>query len=294
VAEIETAPESEEPTTAAAEPVALVEPAAPAEASGEVPVVVPAEVPVETAVAEPTVAEPVAATADPAAVETAPVAPAEVAAAPVTVAPTSQHVVYVEAPKPPSARGNRGIGVLLAIIATIIYAVLYALVTVIVDVANSAAVDFDFITTNFFWAPVALFLVGFVLLVLIVNRAGWAAHVLGSLFVGAFVYLTTAGAFMLLANLQTAGSAASYTAYLYSAPAIVAGLLAREVSLWMGAAIAARGRRVKARNLESRDAYDQEVAAKRAEYERANAARIGSVPAPNERVAYAPGSPDAS
>jgi hypothetical protein len=274
--------------------VALVEPAAPAEATGEVPPVVPAEVPIETAVAEPTAAEPVAATTDPAAVETAPTAPADVAAPPVTVAPASQHVVYVEAPKPPTARGNRGVGVLLAIISTIVYAVLYALVTVIVDVANSAPVDFDFITTNFFWAPVALFLVGFVILVLIVNRAGWAAHVLGSLFVGAFVYLTTAGAFLLLANMQAAGSAASYTAYLYSAPAIVAALLAREVSLWMGAAIAARGRRVKARNLESRDSYDQEVAAKRAEYERANAARIGSVPGPNERVAYAPGTTDPS
>ncbi len=108
------------------------------------------------------------------------------------------------------------------------------------------------------------------------NRAGWAAHVLGSLVVGIVVFLASGLIFLLVSN--SLGIHGAYAAYLYSVPAIVAGLLAREVSLWMGAAIAARGRRVKVRNVEAREAYDRDEATKRAEYERANTARVDAAP----------------
>ena len=55
---------------------------------------------------------------------------------------------------------------------------------------------------------------------------------------------------------------------------IVSALLAREVSMWVGAGIAARGRRVKARNVADREAYDRELAEKRAEHERGAATAV--------------------
>ena len=48
---------------------------------------------------------------------------------------------------------------------------------------------------------------------------------------------------------------------------IAAALVAREVSIWIGLAIAARGRRVRVRNDETRTAWDREQEEKRAEYE---------------------------
>ncbi len=287
MAEIDPAPESEDPTTDAAEPTPLIEPAAPAEPTGDVPVTLPAEVPVETTVAEPTSLEPVVATADPAATP-------EVAAPPVSVPQASQHVVYVEAPRPPAKKGNRVIGSLLAIASAVVFAAVYAVILYLVGIVNHGSANFDFVGQIDFWVPVAAFAVGFIILVLIVNRAGWAAHVIGSLFVGVFVYFATAGG-LLLIHATTVPSdevGVAFKTALFSAVSISAALLAREVSLWVGFAIAARGRRVKARNVETREAYDQQVAAKRAEYERANAARIGAVPASSERVAYTPGSPE--
>ena len=50
---------------------------------------------------------------------------------------------------------------------------------------------------------------------------------------------------------------------------IIAALVAREVSIWIGLAIAARGRRVKARNHEIVDEWETEHADTRAQYERA-------------------------
>ena len=188
---------------------------------------------------------------------------------PVDPAAPSHQVIYVEAPKPFLAKGNRGFGVLIAILSTIIFAVVYAGIAVIVELANGGSASFDFVGTGDFWSPVVAFGIGFVILVLIVNRAGWAAHVIGSLFVGAFAYFVGSAGFLLfhLSQIPSNEGTVVYKAALLSVPAIVAGLLAREVALWMGFAIAARGRKVKARNVEARVVYDQEIADKKAEYE---------------------------
>jgi hypothetical protein len=53
---------------------------------------------------------------------------------------------------------------------------------------------------------------------------------------------------------------------------IAAALVAREVSIWIGLAIAARGRRVRVRNVETRTAWDREQEEKKAEYERTGTA----------------------
>jgi hypothetical protein len=230
--------------------------AAPAEA-------VPADVPVDSATAEAVPVETVPATTD---VEPGTVPEADAASAP--AAPAHQ-VVYVEAPKAFIAKGNRGFGVLIAILSTIIFAVVYAAILVVIELANGGTVDLSYIAQGDFWAPVGTFLVGFVVLVLILNRAGWAAHVLGSLIVGAFVFFVSAGVILLfhLSEIPANQGGAAYEGTLLSVGTIIAGLLGREVALWMGFAVAARGRKVKARNVEARAVYDQEIADKKAEYE---------------------------
>jgi hypothetical protein len=242
VSEKTPAPESAEPVEADATPVAAesTDPAQPVVASD---------------------AEPAVEASDPAAVDAN------------SAAPASQHVVYVEAPQPPAKKGNRAVGVLIAILSAVIFAVLYAVITVIVELVENSPVDFGFVGMPDFWAPVLTFLVGFILLVLIVNRAGWAAHVIGSIFVGLVVFFGGTGIILLLHINQIPSNqiGQAFSQVLFDSGSIVAALLAREVSLWMGFAVAARGRKVRARNADARVLYDQEIAAKRAEYEQANA-----------------------
>jgi hypothetical protein len=126
-----------------------------------------------------------------------------------------------------------------------------------------------------------MFAVGFILLVLVVNRAGWAAHVIGSIFVGLVTYFGGTGLVLLFHINQIPSNEVgqTYTSVLFTSGLIIAGLLGREVSLWMGFAIASRGRKVKARNVDAKVLYDQEIADKRAEYEQANAAAAAGAPA---------------
>lgn len=235
----------------------------------------PADVPVDaeestaeesTEVAETTAEpEPVLATSDPAAVETA--EPAE-ATDPVK---SSQQIVYVPTPVAPRAKGNRGIGAIYAVVSALVFAALLAGATAIIGVTRGAALSFEFLTEARFYIPVLFFAIGFVLLVLILNRAAWWTYVLGSLFLAVFVYFGTIGV-ALLGNgiiLNTPSEAAEqYSRALRDPFIIAAALLAREVSLWVGAIIASRGRKVKTRNAEARATYEREVAEKRAEDER--------------------------
>jgi hypothetical protein len=193
----------------------------------------------------------------------------------VPAAAPAQQVVYVEAPKPFVKKGNRVFGVLIALLSTVIFAAVYAVALVIDElVERDPSVDFSFVGTLDFYAPVLMFAVGFVILVLIVNRAGWAAHVIGSIFVALVVFFGGTGVILLLHvnSIPSNEVGAAFRQVLLSATLIIAALLGREVSLWMGFAIAARGRKVKARNVDAKVLYDQEIAAKRAEYEQANAA----------------------
>ncbi|MDQ1573802.1 MAG: hypothetical protein QOH44_1361 [Actinomycetota bacterium] len=238
-----------------AEPVVVAEPVAPAADESVAPVVA------EPVVAEPVAAEPVA--AEPAVAAEPPVQP-------------SPNVVYIEAPQAPRKKGNRAIGSLIALASAVVFALLYAVILFLVELGIAGSANFQFLSQGGFWAPVVVFAVGFIILVLIVNRAGWAAYVVGSLAVGVFVYFGTSAAILLInaGILQQSQVGEFFHAALINPAIIIAGLLAREVSLWVGFAIAARGRRVRARNVESREAYERDIAAKRAEYDRANAARM--------------------
>ncbi|MDP9026682.1 MAG: hypothetical protein M3N46_03890 [Actinomycetota bacterium] len=273
---VATEPVAAEPVAAehvAADPVAA-EPA-------HTPVVEPAHTPeliepepvpadtaaVRSAVAEPAVAQPVAAP-QPIAEATPVVVPAAVAA---TSAVPAQQMVYVAPPVPPKKRGNRGIGVLLSFVGGLLFAGVYVVVSaVILDLREGDLFGPDFVSfvsSAFFWVPIATFLVGMILLVLMLNRAGWWAHVFGSLILAIAVYFGMIGLLLLIGNVFHASSTVVTFAALAVNPwVIAAAVVAREVSIWTGLGIAARGRRVKARNVEERAAFDREQEATRAEY----------------------------
>ncbi len=187
-----------------------------------------------------------------------------------------REVVYVQAPVPPRLKSNRAIGSLLAVLGALVFGAVFAgAVTVAFLLNNSATVGTaftDFIQNAAFWVPVLVFLVAFVLLVLVVNRAGWAAHVFGSLLVALAVYFGSIGILLLLGVVIGAGDGETLGSFgvLATNPIIIiAALVAREVSIWIGLAISARGRRVKARNHEIVDEWEREHADTRAQYERA-------------------------
>jgi len=218
---------------------------------------------VEVETVHATETEPVVATIDAGAVATEPpVAPA-------------QQIVYVRTPEAPKKAGNRGIGSLLAIASAVIYAIAFAVVVVVILGVQFGRSSLTFIAQPEFYVPVLFYVIGLVLLVLILNRAGWAAYVVGSLLVGVFVYFGTIGVLVLgrgIVLMTPVEAAALFNAALRDPFVIAAALVAREVSLWIGALISRRGRRLKVRNAEARAAYDRDLAESRAERERANAA----------------------
>lgn len=229
--------------------------------------VTPTPVAIESVHATPM--EPVVATGDPAAV-----AIPEPVAAPVpepTPVASGPQYVYVHAPAEPKKHGNRGIGSLIAVGSAIVYAAVFAIVVFVIRLVLVNGVTFAFVLQPSFYVPVLFYVIGLVLLVLVLNRAGWAAYVVGSILVGVLVYFGTIGVLALGQNVlamtsQTAGLV--FGALVFDPYVIAAALVAREVSLWMGHLISRRGRRVKARNAEARDAWQRELADTRAERDR--------------------------
>ena len=124
-----------------------------------------------------------------------------------------------------------------------------------------------------FWIPIMMFALGFIVVTVILNRAGWWAHVIGSLLVAVFVYFSTIGLLVLVAGLTHDKANSLFATWAINPLMIAAALVAREVSIWIGLAIAARGRRVRARNAETRAEWDREQDEKRAEYEGTGTAR---------------------
>jgi len=233
------------------------------------PVTAPAEPDVAQS-AEPFVAEPLVA-APPARAASADEASAAAAAA------AAREVVYVQAPTPPAPRQNRGFGVLISLLGAVVFALLYmgaaALAFLVTPGTRLESTFSGFLASEAFWVPVAAYAVFSIVFALIVNRAAWWAHVVGSIFVAVLTYAVSLGVIALLHNVvaMTPDEAATFFRSLAGNVLMLAALvLAREVALWFGLAISARGRRVKERNAADRAAFEQSVAERRAEYERAH------------------------
>jgi hypothetical protein len=180
--------------------------------------------------------------------------------------------VYVTAPVPPKPKGNRGFGILLAIAATAVFAGLFALVAMVILSSRTGTLSLAFVSKPSFLVPVLFFAVGFIILVLLANRANWWAYILGSLFVGVLVYFGTVGTLLLLNGVvsNTPAEASALLAIALRDPFIIAAaLLGREVAMWAGSGIAARGRRVKVRNAQARADFAEQAERTRVERERA-------------------------
>lgn len=180
--------------------------------------------------------------------------------------------LYMQTPMPPDLRGNRGPGVAIALLATIVFAALFGAVLYF---AAGTGASFDMLVQLFLWpfiAAVATFFIGYVLLILIVGRAGWWAHVLGGFLVAALVWAAT-DAGLAFATYQLSGASGlsnlldgSVTPitviqhYGLLLPSVAAGVIAREVIVWFGAWIGARGRKVSRANAEALAEYETALA----------------------------------
>lgn len=181
-------------------------------------------------------------------------------------------IVYVEAPAKPKVKSNRGVGILIAVAAAVVYAIVYTIIVVAIFYLQYGK-SFSLENSSIL-APVFVFLVGFVLLILVAHRASWWAYIVGSVAVGVFTYFGSVGFIMLLTGgLAMSGveAAASFGRGLADPAVIVAALLAREFAMWTGFIISARARRIKVKNLEAQTEYDRKVAETRNRYERTSA-----------------------
>ena len=217
------------------------------------------EVEIETVHASAT--EPVVASADAASTRTSTaVAPAAVTA---DASSSGPQVVYVQAPAAPKRLGNRGFGVLVALLSSVLFALLLGLSTAALEIVVNGQSRFGFLGRVEFYIPVLFFLIAFVVLVLLANRANWWAYILGSIFVAVVVYFGSIGLILLSSGVilnTPAEAAARSSALLVNPVIIIATILAREVSLWLGSAVSRRGRKLKVRNAEARAAYERELA----------------------------------
>ena len=166
------------------------------------------------------------------------------------------------APPPPRRRSNRLVGTAWVLLAALVFEVLYlvAFALVVLVVAGPANLGLSvqqLISTPFAWLPVVLFALFYELTVLLLNRAGRFAYVLSSLIVAAIVYVLSA---VLILAMQEGGiSNENNLGRALIAPQVVLiPLIAREVMLWTGLAVGARGRRVRGRNREAQEAYERE------------------------------------
>ena len=172
-----------------------------------------------------------------------------------------REVIVVDAPVAPRKKGNRGVGIALALGASVVYAALLVAAAIALSLVVGGGTAF--VTDPQFYFPVLFFFLGLVLVTLVLNRAGWWSHIIGSVIVGLITWLGTAS-LVLVANgmfsMNQGEANAVFWAAAFSPSVIIAALLAREVAIWTGAILARRGRSLRVRNAEAHEAYEREQA----------------------------------
>ena len=179
--------------------------------------------------------------------------------------------IFVQAPEAPRPRGNRGTAGAIGLVAAVAFAVLYlaawlgfAALEGEVTTENLVDVTLETLATWAFWVPVVVFFLAFWLLGAVINRGRWAhwvifgllvgvasygGHLLGQLFQAPFWMLTPSEA------------AALVDEQLLVPLAATAFILGRELTIWFGAWVAARGRRVTELNAEAQREYERTLEA---------------------------------
>lgn len=179
-------------------------------------------------------------------------------------------VVFVTAPQPPKKRGARGVGAIVALLSAGVFTAVYASLVLLLGLIEprfGVAGALDTIASVTFSLPVIIFFLAYLLLVVIVNGAGWWAHVLGGFIVAVVVWVGFVGAAIIAAGAfgSTAAEVNAVVLQQLTNPlGFVAAIAAREVPIWVGGLVSRRGRTARARNVEARAAYEQKLAEHRA------------------------------
>jgi len=209
-------------------------------------------------------------TAAPAAAGTAAAVAGPVADEPTRVVGGPQPI-FVQAPEAPRPRNNRGAAGAIGLLAALVFAVLYlaatlglGLLTGSLPSAEIAQAALSTLATWGLWVPTVAFYFGFWFLGALINRGrwghwvvwglvvgvvAWAGHLLGALFAAPFWEITPRQSVELLQNNVLAPLA------------IVAFVLGRELTIWFGAWVSARGRRVTELNAEAQREYERTLEA---------------------------------
>lgn len=192
--------------------------------------------------------------------------------APVYVAPVAgpQHI-FVQAPEAPLPRGNRAAAGAIGLLAALSFAILYlgawlgfAALDGDVTADNVGSTALSALSTWSLWVPVAVFFIAFWLLGAIINRGRWWAWVIFGLLVGAAAYggHILGELFQAPFWLLTAREGADLAGGQLLAPLAIAALvIGRELTIWFGAWVAARGRRVTELNNEAQREYERTLEA---------------------------------
>jgi hypothetical protein len=199
------------------------------------------------------------------------VAPAAAAGAGAAVAYAAPQPIFVQAPESPRPRGNRGAAGAIGLLAALSFGVLYLAVwlgigllsgEVTVDTIGSTALAA--LGTWTLWVPVVVFFIAFWLLGAIINRGRWGAWVIFGLLVGVASYIghILGALFQAPFWMLTASEGAALVESQLLAPlAIAAFIIGRELTIWFGAWVAARGARVTELNVEAQREYERTLEA---------------------------------
>lgn len=187
---------------------------------------------------------------------------------PVTPAYAPQPM-YVTAPQQPKPKGNRGAGILIALLATVAFAVVSALVVLVIFLITKRTPDIavrdflQYVSTASYVIPIIFFALAFFLLIAIVNRGGWWAYILGAFFVAVIVYFAYIGGVLLTIQAwqYSPAEVSRIMSQLWANPLTIGtAIVAREVPIWFGVWIAARGRKVRERNADAQSQYERTLA----------------------------------
>ncbi len=185
---------------------------------------------------------------------------------PMPPAPMPPAPIYIQAPTPPKAQNNRWFGAMIGLLGALIFGVVYAgiiFLWLLLSESSSAVVAAaEYFSTTWFVLPIIGFYLGFLLLAAVVNRGGWPGYVIGGFGVGLIAWLTLlGGALINQAWLLRPAEVSGFLADTVLSPqAIIVFIVAREVTIWVGAIVARRGAKVTIRNTEAKADYERRLA----------------------------------
>ncbi|MFS0734062.1 ABC transporter [Microbacterium sp. 1P10UB] len=190
---------------------------------------------------------------------------------PLYTSPSAPQPIFVQAPEQPRPRGNRGAAGAIGLLAALVFAALYlaawlgfGYITGEVKAADLGSAALSPLTRADFWVPVAVFFLGFWFLGAIINRGRWGlwvilgilvgvvsyvGHILGQLFQAPFWTLTASQGNQIVQD------------QLLAPLAIVAFVLGRELTIWFGAWVSSRGKRMTELNNEAQREYERTLEA---------------------------------